>query len=81
MSKYSELMQDDREVVAVSRDWYSDRVGQEGVTKIEVYGESGEYCDIPWFKVYVGDTIVRRSSCHGHMIHYATDTTSTSEDK
>ena len=36
------------------------RVGFEGTTRIEAYGEPGEYGDKPWFKVWVGDEIVTR---------------------
>ena len=36
------------------------QVGQLGVTKIEAYGEPGEYCFIPFFAVYKDDKIFFR---------------------
>lgn len=32
-------------------------VGQNGVTEIVPYEESGEMAMVPWFKVYVGDGV------------------------
>jgi len=36
------------------------KVGTSGVTKIVAYGEPGEYCLLPWFAIYKGDTIMCR---------------------
>ena len=63
MNKAKDILQDEREVIAIGAslmdnpDW---QVGRNNVTKIEVYAQSALYCDVPWFAVYVGEDIVAR---------------------
>jgi len=35
-------------------------VGMMGCTKIEVYGEPGEYCNKPWIAIYKGYELTSR---------------------
>ena len=42
------------------------KVGRHGVTKIVCYGEPSQYCEVPWFAVYVGDDVIAR--VNGAMI-------------
>ncbi len=57
----STLLEDTREiqkVYSVDGDWWA--VGLQGVTAIKAYGEPGQYCYLPWFAIYKGDTITGR---------------------
>ncbi|MFA6167777.1 MAG: hypothetical protein WC700_14245 [Gemmatimonadaceae bacterium] len=35
-------------------------VGLSNVTRIEAYGESGEFCPVPWLRVWEGDFLAVR---------------------
>jgi hypothetical protein len=35
-------------------------VGREGVTRIDVAMENGQYEAVPWFEIYIGEKIVAR---------------------
>lgn len=48
-------------------------VGYGGVTRIECYGEPSHYCEIPWFRVYVGDKLIERRSADGCRVTYLID--------
>lgn len=61
MNKTTCLLEDDREIAAVSFGYPGGfSVGSYGVTKILAYGEPGEFCMLPWVAVYKGDTIIHR---------------------
>lgn len=45
-------------------------VGHGPVTRIEVYGEPGPHCYLPWFAVYAGDVIIERRSADGCRVTY-----------
>jgi len=41
------------------------QVGLEGVTRIEPYFEGGLHCDLPYFRVWMGDKIHAEFCKHG----------------
>ena len=61
MSVTSEIIEDKRPIQSI---WYENdthyKVGQSVVTKIESYGEVGEYASQPWLKVFKGEEIYTR---------------------
>ena len=61
MSVTSEIIDDTRPIESV---WFEEgdgfKVGTLGITKINSYGEPGEYEMQPWIKVYRGDSIHAR---------------------
>jgi hypothetical protein len=46
------------------------RVGQNGVTKIEAYDENGSMSHVPWLAVFKGDEIVSRVPADQVMVSY-----------
>ena len=71
MDGTSEIIEDKRPIQAI---WYEDdahyKVGQSGVTKIESYGEVGEYELQPWLKVFKGEEIYARVPAKNVTIIY-----------
>jgi len=69
-----EILKDDRKITAyfLSGDKkQGEKVGKEGVTKIEAYGESGPYSYIAHLAIYKGDTIAFRTPALDKEIVYA----------
>ena len=74
MSVTSEIIEDKRPIESI---WYEPgahyKVGQNGVTKIESYGEVGEYEWQPWLKVFKGEEIYARIPAKQVAIIYQLD--------
>lgn len=74
MTEVTKILDDKRPIKALV--WWNDEAIEVGgpievndsraVTKIVAYGEPAEYCYVPWFAVYCGDEIVRRTPA-GHV--------------
>jgi len=73
MMAKSELIEDSRPIISVCHDaaecnmW---RVGTGGVEKIECYGEPGEYCLIPFLKIWKNGEVVERCNALPFRIIY-----------
>ena len=61
--KTTTMLEDERPIKGI---YYNDAVGTcyevgvFGCTKIEIYGEPGDYCYKPWIAVYKGDELTTR---------------------
>ena len=66
------ILKDKRKIKALSCDLsrYTWRVGQDGITKIEAYGENGHMAEVIWFAVWAGDEIILRMEGTGKSISY-----------
>lgn len=67
----STMIDDSRTVVAVHWGEFFHRVGEEGVTKIVVYGEPGPHCFLPWIAVYRDGEVWKRLDAAGKEIVYS----------
>lgn len=67
------ILEDDREIKALSCDIaeYTWRVGDCGVTKIEVYGEFGEMAKVPWFAIWIKGSLELRMHSQGKSVSYS----------
>jgi len=45
-------------------------VGEDGVTRIEPYDDSGQMGMVPWLAIYSGDDIMARGDASGAIIYY-----------
>jgi len=69
-----DIVQDKREIESVwvvtnNEEGYW-KVGSSGITKIEIYEESGQMAPVPWCAVYKGDDIVCRFDMAGMGVKY-----------
>ena len=73
----SSLLDDPRTIKSVHfNDEYGSQyeVGQQGCTKIEIYGEPGQpHCLVPWLAVYVSDEVLTRIPATMVQVVYETD--------
>lgn len=77
MSATSEMINDPREILTVNDEeggMTVASIGLKGVTKIECYGETGEYGWIPFIKVWKGEEIAFRRPALKLTIYYAAET-------
>ena len=71
-----DIVDDKREIEAI---YYNDegdsfhKVGVSGCTKIEAYGEPGQYCYIPWIAIYYNNDLKRRLPATMVEIVYRTE--------
>lgn len=68
------MLEDTREIKSILwNDEYGSmyEVGHGDCTKIEVYGEPGPYCDVPWIAVYVSDKLITRIPAQQVQVMYA----------
>lgn len=61
------IVDDNRRIVGLTFDNCGDywavgftKIGSKVISKIEPYTENGMHCDLPWFKVFAGDEIIKR---------------------
>ncbi len=69
----SEMIEDPRTIGTVNDDEAGmtvASVGSRGVTKIECYGEPGEYSYVPFIKVWKGEHLAFRRRALGLTIYY-----------
>jgi len=67
------MIHDNREIVSVQNDFSEVEmwsIGVNGVTKIECYGEPGEYCQVPFIAVWKKDILVTRANALRFRINY-----------
>lgn len=66
------ILEDKREIEALSCDaaQYTWRVGRDGVTKIEAYGENGHMAKVVWFAIWMGDEIKLRMEGTAKCVSY-----------
>jgi hypothetical protein len=64
------IIEDDREIKTIFKDWFLIKVGENGVTKIVPYQESGQMSMVTWFAVYKGDFLQTRIDSTGLGIEY-----------
>jgi hypothetical protein len=67
------VLEDKRNIVALSCDLakYTWRVGVDGVTKIEAYGEPGHMAKIPWFAIWINDELSLRMDGTAKTVSYS----------
>jgi hypothetical protein len=66
------LTEDKRPIKSISSDEgrYTLKIGQDGITKIEVYEEMGQMTYIPWIAIWKGDVLSIRMDVQGKSIEY-----------
>ena len=77
--QYDKIIEDEREIVRIV--WDNEEAAEVGglvgasdhrkITRIESYGEPAQYCNVPWFAVYVGDEIAMRVPAGQVSVQYA----------
>lgn len=67
------LLEDNRKIISIHSNtetaFYA-TVGDDNITKIEVYPEKGQMAEVPWFAIYAGDEIVGRVDAMGLGVIY-----------
>ena len=66
------MLEDTREIEAVSCDiaQYTWKIGKDGVTKIECYGENGHMALLAWFAIYVNGVLKVRMDSYAKSVSY-----------
>lgn len=64
------IIEDDREIKALSKDWWSVRVGEDKITKIVPYAEYGPMGYVTWFAIYKGSFLWQRVDSIGLQVIY-----------
>jgi hypothetical protein len=64
------MIEDKRKIRAISKEWWSIAVGQDGITEIIVYQEPGQIEMVNWFAIYKGNFLFQRADANEYTIEY-----------
>ena len=66
------ILEDKRTIVGLAEGQWFARVGDDDITKIVAYAETGQRAYVPWFAIFKGDVLTHRIDAAGLLISYET---------